>query len=190
MAGHIGIFDQPRPEARHVSERLKKEGLDLTIVSGDHVSAVKAVAEQVNINRYYDRLKPDEKMKCIQNYASGGVIYVGDGINDAPALKISDAGIAMGLRGSDVALETADIVLLSDKLALLPFLIRLSRRMSWIIKFNIGLSLGINVISLGLGAVGAINAYSWCRLTQYRFHSGRTYIRIVSFMRIEKELGN
>ena len=155
-AGHIGIFDQPRPEARFVSGRLQDKGLDLAIVSGDHAPAVKAVADQVNITRYHDRLKPDEKMKCIQNYNSGGVLFIGDGINDAPALKISDAGIAMGLRGSDVALETADIVLLNDKLVLLPFLIRLSRRMSWIIKFNIGLSLGINIVSLGLGAVGLL----------------------------------
>lgn len=190
IAGHIGIFDQPRPEAYHVSDQLKKEGLDLAILSGDHGPAVKAVAEQVNINRYFDRLKPDEKMKCIRNYTSGRVLYVGDGINDAPALKTSDAGIAMGLRGSDVALETADIVLLNDKLASLPFLIRLSRRMSWIIKFNIGLSLGINIISLGLGAVGLLTPI----LGAISHNIGSIAVVLISasisFMKNEKEMGN
>ena len=155
-AGHIGLFDQPRPVAKQVADRLKEEGLDLAIISGDHAPAVKAVAKDINIDNYYARLKPDEKMKLIQNYAFGNLVYVGDGINDAPALRASETGIAMGLRGSDVALETADIVLLNDRLSLLPFLIRLSRRMSRTIKFNIGLSLGINLISLILSAGGLL----------------------------------
>ncbi len=156
IAGHIGIFDPARPEAAQVIKDLNAKELSTAIISGDHEPAVKAVARQIGICDYHSRLKPDEKMKIIQNFKGGGVIYVGDGINDAPALKAAGTGIAMGMRGADVALETADIVLLNDRLSLLPFLIRLSRRMTRIIKLNIGISLAINLISLALGATGLL----------------------------------
>ncbi|WDP87496.1 MAG: cadmium-translocating P-type ATPase [Desulfobacter sp.] len=91
VAGHIGIFDQPRPEARQVTDRLKRNGLDLAVISGDHEPAVKAIAEDIHIETYHARLKPGEKMKFIQNYQSGKLVYIGDGINDAPALKAATA---------------------------------------------------------------------------------------------------
>lgn len=156
LAGHIGLLDQPRPDARSVIQALKAEGLDLAVVSGDHESAVKAIAGQVGIESFHGRLKPDQKMDRIAAYKNGPLIYIGDGINDAPALKIADAGIAMGLRGSDVALETADIVLLNDRLSLLPFLIHLSRRMRNTIKISIAVSLIINLLSLIAGSMGLL----------------------------------
>ncbi len=154
--GHIGIFDQARPEAKKVMEYLIANNADLAIISGDQESAVRKIASQVGIKSYYARLKPDEKMDKISQYKKGLLVYVGDGINDAPALKISDVGIAMGLRGSDVALETADIVLLNDKIERLPFLIRLSRRMSKTIKISIAVSLIINLLSLIAGSMGLL----------------------------------
>ena len=154
--GHIGIFDQARPEAKKVMEYLNANNADLAIISGDQESAVRKIASQVGIKSYYARLKPNEKMDKINQYKKGPLVYVGDGINDAPALKISDVGIAMGLRGSDVALETADIVLLNDKIERLPFLIRLSRRMSKTIKISIAVSLIINLLSLIAGSMGLL----------------------------------
>jgi Cd2+/Zn2+-exporting ATPase len=154
--GHIGIFDQARPEAKKVMEYLNANNADLAIISGDQESAVSAIARQIGIKLYYAGLKPDEKMDKINHYKNGPLVYIGDGINDAPALKISDVGIAMGLRGSDVALETADIVLLNDKIERLPFLIRLSRRMSKTIKISIAISLIINLLSLIAGSMGLL----------------------------------
>ncbi len=154
--GHIGIFDQARPEAKKVMEYLNANNVDIALISGDQESAVRKIADQVGIKSYYARLKPDEKMNKISQYKEGQLVYVGDGINDAPALKISDVGIAMGLRGSDVALETADIVLLNDKIERLPFLIRLSRRMSKTIKISIAISLIINLLSLIAGSMGLL----------------------------------
>lgn len=154
--GHIGIFDQARPEAKKVIEYLNANNADLAIISGDQESAVSTIARQIGIKLYYAGLKPDEKMDKINQYKNGPLVYIGDGINDAPALKISDVGIAMGLRGSDVALETADIVLLNDKIERLPFLIRLSRRMSKTIKISIAISLIINLLSLIAGSMGLL----------------------------------
>jgi len=156
IIGHLGLLDKPRPDAWAVMNRLQEDELDLAIVSGDQESAVKTIAKLVGIKSFYSGLKPHEKMEKMKAYNRGGLVYVGDGINDAPALKTAEAGIAMGLRGSDVALETADIVLLNDRLTLLPFLIKLSRRMSKTIKVNISISLLINILSLIAGALGLL----------------------------------
>ena len=152
--GHICIFDQARSEANGVIKYLKSQDIDVTIISGDQDSAVKKIADQLGIGSYHARLRPDEKMEKINQYSRGPLVYIGDGINDAPALKISDTGIAMGLRGSDVALETADIVLLNDRVERIPFLVKLSRRMSKTIKIGIAISLIINVLSLIASSMG------------------------------------
>ncbi len=156
VVGHIGLLDTLRPETKKVMKVLKNKKMDLAIISGDQESAVKTIADQIGVKAWYARLKPDEKMEKIINYTTGNLIYVGDGINDAPALKTADVGVAMGLGGSDVALETADIVLLNDRLEQLPFLIRLSQRMSKTIKINIGISLMINILSLIAGSMGLL----------------------------------
>lgn len=125
-------------------ERLKKLGLkEIGILSGDHEKSVELVGRQVGVTRLWSRLKPDDKLRVIHQIQQRGakVIFVGDGINDAPALAIADTGIAMGGRGTEVALETADIALMGDDIAKLPFLISLSRRMLFIIKLNIAFGL-------------------------------------------------
>ncbi|NDV20327.1 cadmium-translocating P-type ATPase [Pseudodesulfovibrio sp. JC047] len=156
-AGSISLQDSPRASALKAMEELRAQGIDdLAIISGDQTSSVASIAKRVGIERFYAGQKPDEKLEKITSYTQGTVVYVGDGINDAPALKAASTGIAMGLRGADVALETADIVLMNDRLDQLPFLVRLSRKMSRIIKLNILLSFAINFVSIIASASGLL----------------------------------
>ena len=155
--GSISLMDRPRATAEKTIKVIRSLGIEtIAIISGDQNSPVKRAAEAVGISEYYSSQKPEEKLEKIESYAAGRVIYIGDGINDAPALKAADTGIAMGIRGAAVALETADIVLMNDRLEQLPFLIQLSRKMSHTIKTNIWLSFGINCIAVLAGAAGLL----------------------------------
>jgi Cd2+/Zn2+-exporting ATPase len=156
-AGHITMMDVVRKDAGSTIAHIRKLGIeDVTIISGDVHGAVEKVAGEIGIKNYYARLKPAEKYHRIESYSNGPLVYVGDGINDAPALKKADVGIAMGARGADVALETADIVLMNDRLDLLPFLITLSRKMTKTIHLNILLSFTINAVSIAAGFAGLL----------------------------------
>jgi Cd2+/Zn2+-exporting ATPase len=155
--GSISLIDQPRATAEATIKAIRELGIEkIAIISGDQHSPVRTTAQLVGINEYYATQKPVEKLEKIEGYTDGLTVYIGDGINDAPALKAADTGIAMGTRGADVALETADIVLMNDRLEQLPFLIQLSRKMSRTIKINIWLSLGINCIAVLAGAAGLL----------------------------------
>lgn len=157
VVGEILLHDSPREGAEKVLNDIKDLGIDdLVIISGDQEYAVRSVAKSIGATDYHFRLKPGDKLNKVKNFKGHSLIYLGDGINDAPALKASDAGIAMGLRGSDIALETADIVLLNDRLDKIPFLIRLSRRMTKTIKINIFLSFGINMVSIIAAFMGLL----------------------------------
>lgn len=157
VIGTIDFNDDPRPEAKKMISKAKELGVsNFTILSGDHENAVKRIAEHIGATNYHFRLKPEEKLKIIREDGAFNSVFLGDGINDAPALKASATGIAMGLRGSDVALETADIVLMNDRLEKVPFLIKLSRKMTKTIKVNILISFGINLISLALASLGML----------------------------------
>ena len=155
LYGHICMEDQPRPEAGRVIRKIQGLGIrETAILSGDQEAPVSRIARKVGIPAWYSRQKPEDKLALITSYAGGKLVYIGDGVNDAPGLKASSTGIAMGFKGSDVALETADIVLMNDNLSLLPFLITLSKKMSRIIKLNIGISFAINLISVAAGFAG------------------------------------
>lgn len=155
--GEIILYDKSRPEVPATVAQLKQLGATrLAIVSGDAHAAVRRIADHVGIQTYYSRLKPDEKMALIQTTEYGEIVFTGDGMNDAPSLKAAAVGIAMGLRGSEMALSTADIVLMKDTIALLPFLVRLSRKMTRTIRLNIVISLLINLIAVVLGAMGVL----------------------------------
>ena len=158
--GIISVTDQVRPDAPDAIEELKATGMTTVgILSGDHAQAVERVGRQVGASETWARLKPKDKLEIIRNFqaAEERTIYVGDGINDAPALAASDVGIAMGAKGTDVALETADIALMNDDLSRLPFLIKLSRRMVRTIKVNIAFGLGFNLISVLAGGSGLLS---------------------------------
>jgi Zn2+/Cd2+-exporting ATPase len=157
--GFLSVSDRVRGSATLAVAKLRKLGLaEIGILSGDHQQSVDLVGREVGINRLWAGLKPDDKLRRIQERQGNGgrVIFVGDGINDAPALAVADTGIAMGARGTDVALETADIALMGDDIGKLPFLISLGRRMLLIIKLNIAFGLIFNLIAVLAGAGGLL----------------------------------
>ncbi len=156
-AGYISLRDKPRATARQTIQAIRNLGIsDIAIVSGDQEKPVKKVADGIDVSTWYSCQKPGDKLNIIESYSRGGLVYVGDGVNDAPALKASATGVAMGFNGSDVALETADVVLMNDRLDLLPFLITLSRKMSKIIKTSIFLSFAINAFAVAAGSAGLL----------------------------------
>jgi Zn2+/Cd2+-exporting ATPase len=160
--GLIAISDPLRPDAKKTLETLKKEGISrIGILSGDHQQAVKNIADKAGATDFGYCMKPKDKLDAIakiQAENSGKkVIFIGDGINDAPALAIADVGIAMGAKGTEVALETADIALMNDDISRLPFLIRLGKRMVFIIKVNIVLGMTFNLIAVLAGGGGYLS---------------------------------
>jgi Cd2+/Zn2+-exporting ATPase len=162
--GLLAVSDQLRPVAVSTVQDLHDLGIETTaILSGDHEGAARSVADSLGIDFVHANLKPHEKVEVIKSHQAQGLstMFVGDGINDAPALASAQVGVAMGAAGTDVALETADIALANDDISKLPWLIRLSRRTLTIIKANIAFGLVFNasaVIASGMGWLSPIVA--------------------------------
>ena len=157
MMGVLGITDSIRPEAIETIGQLKRLGIsNFSIISGDNAYAVDYVAQKLGVNNTFAQLLPEQKLETIEKLKQeyGTVAMVGDGINDSPSLAASDVGIALGSAGSDVAIETADIALMGDDLRRIPYLIKLGRQTTQVIKQNIYASLGIKAIFLTLGVFG------------------------------------
>ena len=158
--GVIGVSDRVRPAAPSTVQRLHEMGVERTgIVSGDHQRSAERVAEEVGVTDTWAELRPQDKLALIREFQSAGkdVIFVGDGINDAPALASANVGVAMGSVGTDVALETADVVLMHDNIAKLPFLIALGRRMRRTIKWNIAFGMVFNAVAVLAGGAGLLD---------------------------------
>ncbi|WP_282018584.1 heavy metal translocating P-type ATPase [Salegentibacter mishustinae] len=144
--GIIALMDTPREAAKKTLSELKEIGIKrMIMLTGDNQKVADAVAEEIGLTDAWGSLLPEEKVEAIKKLKEkeSKVAMVGDGVNDAPAMANSTVGIAMGAAGSDVALETADIALMADKLETLPFAIGLSRQSKSIIKQNLWVSLGI-----------------------------------------------
>lgn len=143
--GAIGLMDTPRQAAKAALARLRQLGIRrMIMISGDHQKVAEAVAAQVGIDEAWGDLMPEDKVEAIRKLRSEGkVAMVGDGVNDAPAMANATVGIAMGAAGSDVALETADVALMADDLAHLPFAVGLSRTTRSVILQNVFVSLGV-----------------------------------------------
>ncbi|MER7759063.1 heavy metal translocating P-type ATPase [Streptomyces sp. NPDC097619] len=158
--GVLGLMDTPRAEAAATVARLRELGVTRTVMlSGDDQRVADSVAAQVGIDEARGGLLPEDKAGAIKDLRAGGrTAMIGDGVNDAPALAGATVGVAMGAAGSAVALETADIALMSDDLDRLPFITGLSRRATRVIRQNLWLSLGIvavlvpaTVLGMGIG---------------------------------------
>nr|WP_276252198.1 cation-translocating P-type ATPase [Halomicroarcula sp. SHR3] len=150
LEGVIAVADEVRPEARAAVERLSALGIEKTVMlTGDNERTAGAIAEQVGVDDYAAELLPDEKVAHVERLdgeTDGGVAMVGDGINDAPALATATVGVAMGAAGTDTALETADVALLSDDLSKLPYLYDLSGQANGVIRQNVWASLGVKAV--------------------------------------------
>ena len=153
LLGVVAIADEVRPGASRAVERLHGLGIEhVVMLTGDNEGTARAIAEQVGVDEYRAELLPDEKVAAVEELQAtyGAVAMVGDGINDAPALATADVGIAMGAAGTDTALETADIALMGDDIAKLPYLYALSHEANGVIRQNIWSSLGVKAL-LALG---------------------------------------
>ena len=159
LLGIIAIQDEIRPEAEGALKRLKEMGVtSLVMLTGDNEHVAQVMAEKAGIDEYVSRLLPDDKVKAIAGLKRehGVVAMVGDGVNDAPAMIESDLGIAMGAAGTDVAIETGDIVLMSDDLSKIPYVLNLSRRTVNNIRQNIIISLTIIGFLVPVALIGWI----------------------------------
>jgi len=157
IMGLISVADNVREEAGAVITALKHAGLRNTVMlTGDNEGTAKAVAESTGVDEFYAELLPEDKVRRMEDLEKRfkHAAMVGDGINDAPAMAVSSLGIAMGAMGTDAAIETADIALMSDDLSKLPWLIHHSRRTLSIIRQNIGFTLAMKVTFITLGAIG------------------------------------
>jgi len=156
--GILSVSDPLRPGAAETLRQLRRLGVgSIGILSGDHSAAVEQVARSSGADRWWAGLKPEEKLSTVRRLRedrSGTILFVGDGINDAPALAAADIGVAMGAKGTEVALETADIALMHDDISRLPFLISLGRRMVRIIQWNIFFGLAFNLVAVVAGGGG------------------------------------
>ncbi|WP_127529308.1 heavy metal translocating P-type ATPase [Paenibacillus kobensis] len=155
VLGMFGIADEIREESAQVIGELHRSGIRRTVMlTGDHQKTAEKVARAVGVSESYGSLLPEDKVAKVKELAVRGTVgMIGDGINDAPALASSQLGIAMG-KGTDSAIETADIVLMQDHLGKLPTAIRIARRVNRVIRFNIGVALGLKLIALLLTIPG------------------------------------
>lgn len=159
MAGLMVISDSVRPESKGVVSTLKQLGVQRTLlISGDNQATAKAIGTSLGVDDIFAETLPEQKLTLIDEYQKQGlkVAYIGDGVNDAPALAKADVGIAMGSVGTNVAMETADIVLLTDKLERIPYLIELSRASLVVIRNNVLFSMSVNILSVILSVIGVI----------------------------------
>jgi Cd2+/Zn2+-exporting ATPase len=181
LLGVIAVADLPREQAVETIAALRKLGVKrIAMLTGDYRPVAESIARQLGVDEVYAELLPGDKVEIVRKLqAEGAVAMVGDGINDAPALALADVGIAMGAAGTDVAMETADIVLMADDLTKLPFTFRLARRARAIIFQNLAFSIAVIVglvlatftvgLSLPLAVIG---------------HEGSTIIVVLNGLRL------
>jgi Cd2+/Zn2+-exporting ATPase len=161
-AGVIGVADEPRPGAAAAIQGLREIGMrPLVMLTGDHPGTAESIAARLGLDDYHAALLPEDKVDIIAQLEQehGGVIAVGDGVNDAPALVASTVGVAMGATGSDAALENADVALMSDDLAKLPFVVRLGRATLANIRQNVAISLAVKVLLVALAVPGLLTLW-------------------------------
>ncbi|HJU45022.1 MAG TPA: heavy metal translocating P-type ATPase [Vicinamibacterales bacterium] len=155
--GVLGVTDRPKSNAAQVVSDLRAQGVSrVAMLTGDHDAAARATGSQLGVDDVRSAQLPHDKVSAVEQlrHAHGAVAMVGDGVNDAPALAAADVGIVMGAMGSDAALETADIALMTDELPKVPYTIRLSRATLANIRANVALSIGLKAAFVILAVAG------------------------------------
>lgn len=182
IAGLISVMDMPRKTAASTLKRLKEIGVKrMIMLTGDHQNVGDAIAQQIGLTEARGNLLPEDKVDAIKSLLGrdGKIAMVGDGVNDAPAMALSTVSIAMGAAGSDVALEAADVALMSDKIEILPFVIGLSRASKRVIKQNIWISLSVVVLLVPATILGLTNIG-----LAVVFHEGSTLVVVLNALRL------
>jgi heavy metal translocating P-type ATPase len=159
MAGYVVLTDTVREESGNMLKKLKRLGVKPVLLTGDNLGAAENLGKNLGIAEIHANCLPENKLAFIKEYQQSGdaVCMIGDGINDAPALKTANVGIAMGGVGSDIAVDAADIVLVDDEVKELPHLFALSKRMMTTIKINLSFSMGLNFVAIILAITGILN---------------------------------
>ena len=159
FAGFIALADTVRKESREMIKAIKHMGIEPVLITGDNAHSAGAIASELGISEIWPESMPEDKLNIISRYQKEkhSVCMIGDGINDAPALKKADTGIAMGGVGSDIAVDAADIALADDEVKELPHLLRLSKRMMKTIKINLTFSMSLNFLAVALAVSGVLN---------------------------------
>ena len=182
IIGLISVMDLPRETAANTLKQLKEIGIKhMIMLTGDHQNVGDAIAKQIGLTEAKGNLLPEDKVTEIKKLIKqfNKIAMVGDGVNDAPAMALSTVSVAMGAAGSDVALETADVALMSDKIENLPFLIGLSRQSKRTIKQNIFISLGVVALLVPVTILGLTNIG-----LAVAFHEGSTIVVVLNALRL------
>lgn len=183
--GIIGLSDVLRPEAVAMTARLDAMGTETVLLTGDNIRAAEHFAIKAGIKRIKAELLPEQKVESITALQAEGkrVCMIGDGVNDAPALKSADVGVAMGSMGSDIAVEAADIALMSDDISKVPYLKRLSVATVKTIKLSIALSMLINFLAVTLSVMGVLNPTTGALV----HNAGSCFVVLIAAMLYDKK---
>ncbi|MFT3983439.1 MAG: cation-translocating P-type ATPase [Lachnospiraceae bacterium] len=159
LAGFVVLSDTIRAESIQMIKQLQELGVRSVLLTGDHENSAGAIAKELSINEVRANCLPEDKLKWITAYQENQdtICMIGDGVNDAPALKKANVGIAMGGIGSDIAVDAADIALVDDEIKEFPHLVALSKRMMTTIKYNLAFSMGLNFLAVALAIPGILN---------------------------------
>ena len=159
FTGFLALSDTVRRESENMIDELSKLGICPVLLTGDHENAANTIASLLHIKDIKANCMPENKLEYIEKYQKNGmpVCMIGDGVNDAPALKKADVGIAMGGVGSDIAVDAADIALVDDEVKELPHLVALSKHMMVTIKLNMAFSMALNFVAITLAILGILN---------------------------------
>lgn len=159
ILGVFGLADKPRADAKEAIQLLHRAGVArIAMLTGDNSRTAGSVASELGVDEYFAELLPAEKVSAVKELEAkyGPIAMVGDGVNDAPALAVSQVGIAMGVSGTDAALQVAGVALMSDNLLRLDYAVLLSRKTLQVVKQNITVSILVKVVALGLAIIGAL----------------------------------
>ena len=175
-------MDSPRDNVRRAVNALRYDGVgDIELLTGDMEPQARAVAEQIGVDDFKAQLLPEQKAEAVLRLQTqgNGVVMVGDGINDAPALAYADVGISLGSKSTDIAMETSDVVISRDDPMMIPELRRLSRATMHIVQQNFAIVIGINTVGLILGAASGISV-----MMSALMHNASTILVVANSLRL------